>query len=258
MNVLIIEDEPRAANQLQNMLATCNFEYELLDIIDTVEDAVTWFETNKMPNLVFMDIQLADGLSFEIFQNVEVEAPIIFTTAFDQYAIQAFKVNSVDYLLKPIQEEDLQKALQKFSKSSKPEHIETSVLKQLLTSIQTQTQTEQKNTKTRSGLLVKEGTGFVQIKIADVLYVYSEDSVTFGVSGGKRYVIDEIIDQLFNSFDHDQFYKINRGQIVSKTAIQKINPYFNHRVKLSVSHERDQEFIVSRQKTSDFKAWMNR
>lgn len=256
MNVLIIEDEPRAANQLQNMLATCNFTYELLDIIDTVEDAVIWFETNKMPDLVFMDIQLADGLSFEIFQNVEVETPIIFTTAFDQYAIQAFKVNSVDYLLKPIQKEDLQKALQKFNKSSQPEHIETSVLKQLLASIQTQT--EPKNTKTRTGLLVKEGTGFVQIKITDVLYVYSEDSVTFGVSGSKRYVIDETIDQLFNSFDQDQFYKINRGQIVSKTAIQKINPYFNHRVKLVVSQERDQEFIVSRQKTSDFKALMNR
>ena len=256
MNVLIIEDEPRAANQLQNMLAICNFTYELLDIIDTVEDAVIWFETNKMPDLVFMDIQLADGLSFEIFQNVEVEAPIIFTTAFDQYAIQAFKVNSVDYLLKPIQKEDLQKALQKFNKSSQPEHIETSVLKQLLASIQTQT--EPKNTKTRTGLLVKEGTGFVQIKITDVLYVYSEDSVTFGVSGSKRYVIDETIDQLFNSFDQDQFYKINRGQIVSKNAIQKINPYFNHRVKLVVSQERDQEFIVSRQKTSDFKAWMNR
>ncbi|WP_430410668.1 LytR/AlgR family response regulator transcription factor [Kordia sp.] len=255
MNILIIEDEFRAANQLQNMLKTCDFTYNLLDIIDTVEDAVTWFQTNKMPNLVFMDIQLADGLSFEIFQKVEVEAPIIFTTAFDQYAIQAFKVNSVDYLLKPIQHEDVQKALDKFNKSSKPETIDATVLKQLLSSIQTQT--EIKNAKKRSGLLVKEGSGFVQIKIKDLLYVYSEDSVTFGVTNGKRYVIDETIDQLFNSFDVDQFYKINRGQIVAKNAIQKINPYFNHRVKLSVSHERDQEFIVSRQKTSDFKAWMN-
>ncbi|WP_046755893.1 LytR/AlgR family response regulator transcription factor [Kordia jejudonensis] len=255
IHVLIIEDEFRAANQLQNMLKKCAFDYNLLDIIDTVEDAVTWFQTNEMPNLVFMDIQLADGLSFEIFQNVEVEAPIIFTTAFDQYAIQAFKVNSVDYLLKPIQQEDVQKALDKFSKSTQPEHIHTDVLKQLLSSIQTQT--EQKNTKKRSGLLVKEGTGFVQIKIEDLLYVYSEDSITFGVTESKRYIIDETIDQLFNSLDQEQFYKINRGQIVAKKAIQKINPYFNHRVKLSILKERDQEFIVSRQKTSDFKAWMN-
>ena len=202
-----------------------------------------------------MDIQLADGLSFEIFQKVEVEAPIIFTTAFDQYAIQAFKVNSVDYLLKPIQQDDLQKALNKFTKSNKPENIDATVLKQLLASIQTQT--EQKNAKKRSGLLVKEGTGFVQIKITDLLYVYSEDSITFGVTQSKRYIIDETIDQLFSSLDQEQFYRINRGQIVAKHAIQKINPYFNHRVKLSVLQERDQEFIVSRQKTSDFKAWMN-
>lgn len=256
MNVLIIEDESRAANQLQNMLATCDFTYQLLAVIDTVEDAVTWFQNHKMPDLVFMDIQLADGLSFEIFQKVDVEAPIIFTTAFDQYAIQAFKVNSVDYLLKPIQEEDLQKALQKFNKSSKSQHIETSVLKQLLTSIQTQTET--KNTNKRSGLLVKDGNGFVQIKITDLLYIYSEESITFGVIASKRYIIDETIDQVFNTLNQDEFYKINRGQIVAKASIQKINPYFNHRVKLSVLYERDQEFIVSRQKTSDFKAWMNR
>jgi two-component system response regulator LytT len=256
MKVLIIEDEPRAANQLQNMLSTCNFVYELLDIIDTVEDAVSWFQTNNMPDLVFMDIQLADGLSFEVFQKVEVEAPIIFTTAFDQYAIQAFKVNSVDYLLKPIQEADLQIALDKFNKSNEKSTVEPAILKQLLTSIQSQTET--KNTSKRSGLLVKEGTGFVQIKTSELLYVYSEDSITFGVTTSKRYIIDETIDQLFNSLDQEEFYKINRGQIVAKQAIQKINPYFNHRVKLSVSQERDQEFIVSRQKTSDFKAWMNR
>ncbi len=256
MKILIIEDEPRAANQLQNMLATCNFTYELLDIIDTVEDAVSWFQTNNIPDLVFMDIQLADGLSFEIFQKVEVEAPIIFTTAFDQYAIQAFKVNSVDYLLKPIQKADLQIALDKFNKSNQKSTVEPAILKQLLTSIQSQTET--KNTSNRSGLLVKEGNGFVQIKISDLLYVYSEDSITFGVTTSKRYIIDETIDQLFNTLDPEEFYKINRGQIVAKSAIQKINPYFNHRVKLSISQERDQEFIVSRQKTSDFKDWLNR
>jgi len=255
MNVLIIEDEFRAANQLQTMLKQCGFQYHLVDIIDTVEDAVHCFQTNEKPNLVFMDIQLADGLSFEIFQKVEVEVPIIFTTAFDQYAIQAFKVNSVDYLLKPIQKEDLQKALEKFNKSNQSQQIEASVLKQLLTSIQTQT--ELKNTKQRSGLLVREGNGFVQIKITELLYAYSEDSITFGVTESKRYVIDETIDQLFSTLNQDEFYRINRGQIVSKYAILKINPYFNHRVKLTVSKERDQEFIVSRQKTSDFKAWMN-
>ncbi len=249
MNILIIEDEPRAANQLQNMLKTCNFEYQLLDIIDTVEDAIVWFQKNTAPDLVFMDIQLADGLSFEIFQTVEITTPIIFTTAFDQYAIQAFKVNSIDYLLKPIQQEDLTAALDKFTKSNTPPVVESVVLKQLLSSMQT--------TPKRAGILVKEGSGFVQIKIDELLYVYSQDSITFGVTAQKRYIIDETIDQLFNTLDPNQFYRINRGQIISKTSIQKIDAYFNHRVKLVITNPRDQEFIVSRQKTSDFKAWMN-
>lgn len=250
MQILIIEDEPRAASQLQNMLKACNFEYQLLDIIDTVEDAVIWFQKNTAPDLVFMDIQLADGLSFEIFQKIEVDAPIIFTTAFDQYAIQAFKVNSVDYLLKPIQKEDLTKAIDKFGKSNKTPTVDASILKQLLANIQAP--------QSRTGILVKEGSSFVQIKITELLYVYSQESITFGITSGKRYIIDETIDQLFNTLDDTLFYRINRGQIISKNAIQKIESYFNHRVKLSITNPRDQEFIVSRPKTSDFKDWMNR
>ena len=249
MNVLIIEDEPRAARQLQNLLHKSSFDFTLLDIIDTVEDAVLWFSKNPSPDLVFMDIQLADGLSFEIFQKVEVVAPIIFTTAFDQYAIQAFKVNSVDYLLKPIQQEDLELALNKFKKSNQSNAIAPSILKELLGSLQAP--------KQRSGILVKEGNDFVQIKLSELLYIYSEDSVTFGVTEKRRYIISETIDQLFSTLDHVEFYQINRGQIVSKSAIQKISPYFNSRVKLQVANPRDLEFVVSRQKTSDFKDWMN-
>ncbi|TVZ26012.1 LytTR family two component transcriptional regulator [Gillisia sp. Hel_I_86] len=250
MEILIIEDEPRAASQLQNMLKACNFDYQLLGIIDTVEDAVLWFQKNTTPDLIFMDIQLADGLSFEIFQKIEVPVPIIFTTAFDQYAIQAFKVNSVDYLLKPIQKDDLSSALDKFLKSSKPAVIDPSILKQLLGSIQAPPK--------REGLLVKEGSGLVQIKVSELLYCYSEDSITFGVTSNKRYIIDETMDELLGSLDQNTFYRINRGQIVSKTSIQKIEPYFNHRVKLSITNPRDLEFVVSRPKTSDFKEWMNK
>jgi len=250
MQILIIEDEPRAVNQLQNMLKTCNFEYQLLDIIDSVQDAITWFEKNTNPDLVFMDIQLADGLSFEIFQKVEVSAPIIFTTAFDQYAIQAFKVNSIDYILKPIQQITLEHSLAKFQKSNKSDSIEPAILKQLLNSIQTKS--------TRQGVLVKEGSGFVQIKISNLLYIYSDGGITFGVTSSKRYIIEETMDQFFKDLNQDHFYRINRGQIISKDSIQKFSPYFNHRIKLSITNPRDQEFIVSRQKTGDFKKWMNR
>ena len=249
MNILIIEDEARAASQLERMLKACNFDYELLGIIDTVEDAVLWFQKNTTPDLVFMDIQLADGLSFEVFQKTAVEAPIIFTTAFDQYAIQAFKVNSVDYLLKPIQKEDLNIALDKFLKSKRPAVIDPSILKQLLGSMQV--------TPKREGLLVKEGGGFIQIKVSELLYCYSEDSITFGVTSNKRFIIDQTMDELLSTLDFNEFYRINRGQIIAKTSIKKMDPYFNHRVKLSIINPRDQEFIVSRPKTSDFKKWMN-
>ncbi|MFD0862055.1 LytR/AlgR family response regulator transcription factor [Sungkyunkwania multivorans] len=250
MQVLIIEDEPRAANQLQSMLKATGFEYQLLGIIDTVEDTVQWIQHHPSPELIFMDIQLADGLSFEVFQKVEVQAPIIFTTAFDQYAIQAFKVNSVDYLLKPIQKEDLRVALNKFSKTKGLRTVEPAILKELLNSM--------RMTNRREGILVKEGNSFVQIRLSDMLYAYSEDSITFGVTKEKRYMINETIDQLFNSLDKERFYRINRGQIIAKNAIKRIAPYYNHRVKLTIGSPRDQEFIVSRDRTSDFKQWMNR
>ncbi|MDF1697307.1 MAG: LytTR family DNA-binding domain-containing protein [Saprospiraceae bacterium] len=249
MRILIIEDEIRAANQLQMMLKACDFHYHLLDIIDSIEDSVSWFKKNETPDLVFMDIQLADGLSFEIFQQVKVRAPIIFTTAFDQYAIQAFKVNSVDYVLKPIQRVDIQFALDKFLDSKETKQVEPEILKQLMQSMLSKTQ--------RSGVLVKEGSGFIQIKVADLLYVYSDGGLTFGVSSTNRYIIEETLDKFYESLDSNDFFKINRGQIVNKNAIVKINPYFSHRVKLNVMHPRDQEFIVSRQKTAEFKKWMN-
>ncbi|UOY06511.1 LytTR family DNA-binding domain-containing protein [Muricauda sp. SCSIO 64092] len=250
MQILIIEDEARAANQLQRLLQTLEFEYRLLGILDTVEESVDWFQNNQDPDLVFMDIQLADGLSFEIFQNVRLQCPIIFTTAFDQYAIRAFKVNSVDYLLKPVQLEDLQHALEKFNRSKQRLTLNPETLQRFLDDMQT--------TERREGILVKEGNGFVQLRISDLLYVYSEDSITFGVTGDKRVIIDETLDQLYPSLDPNQFYRINRSQIVAKLAIVKIGKYFNHRLKLTLTKARDMEFIVSRPKTNDFKSWMNR
>lgn len=249
MRILIIEDEARAANQLQNLLTQCGFEFHLLDVIDTVEDSVNWFNQNPVPELVFMDIQLADGLSFEIFQQVSVNCPIIFTTAFDQYAIKAFKVNSVDYLLKPIQKEDLKHALDKFT-SVKQQHVDMQLVQRMLSELQTP--------KTRQGILVKEGDGFAQIQISELLYVYSEDSITFGVTKSKRFIIDETVDELQQTLNASLFFRINRGQLVSKNAIQKIDKYFNHRLKLTIENHRDQEFIVSRPKTAEFKQWLNR
>lgn len=249
MNILIIEDEVRAVNQLQTMLKACDFKFELMGIIDTVEEAIVWFNANETPDLVFLDIQLADGLSFEIFQKTSVQAPIIFTTAFDQYAIKAFKVNSVDYLLKPLKKDELKGALNKFLLSRTSAMVDSTTLNQLLSDLQGQSE--------RDSIMVKSGGGFVRLKISDLLYCYSEDSVTFGVTVEKRFIVEETINELFCTLNKRKFFKINRAQIVAKSAIAKIEPYFNHRLILSMTNAKDREFIVSRPKASDFKAWMN-
>ncbi|WP_440881009.1 LytR/AlgR family response regulator transcription factor [Tenacibaculum sp. C7A-26P2] len=249
MEILIIEDEQRAARQLDKLLKNSSFDFQILSVIDSIEEAVLWFKDNPYPDLIFMDIQLADGLSFEIFHKIEINVPIIFTTAFDQYAIRAFKVNSIDYLLKPIQQEDLNNALNKFNKS-KPEVIEPLVLKELLNSLQT--------SKRRKGILVKEGNSFIQIQTSELAYIYSQTSITFGITlDNRRFIIDETLDNLFDSLELSEFYRINRGQIVMRYAIKKIEPYFNHRLKLQILNSRDLEFVVSRQKTTDFKEWLN-
>jgi len=249
MKVLIIEDEKPAAQRITKLVRGLDKEIEIVEVIDSVEDAITWFESNPMPALTFMDIQLADGLSFEIFQKVQVEAPIIFTTAFDQYAIQAFKVNSIDYLLKPIQKDDLNVSLEKFKKSNSKRSIDPAILNELLSSV--------RNKKQRASILVKQGSGLVQLKVSELLYAFSEDGITFGVAADKRFMIDETMDQLFHSLDPNTFFKINRGQIVSRTSITKIEPYFNHRLKIDITNPKDQEFIVSRLKTKEFKEWLN-
>lgn len=248
MKVLIIEDEPRAANQMKRMLSTCAPEALILQVLDTVEDSKAWLSREHHADLIFMDIQLADGISFEIFETIQVDTPIIFTTAFDQYAIQAFRVNSLDYLLKPIQEVDLNRALDKFRKSQTPV-LNRDILQQLMITMQP--------TKKRSSVLVKDGSGHISLSIADILYLYSEDSITFAVTASKRYIVEETIDQFYATLDAGLFMKINRGQVVSRSAVVKIEPYFNHRVKLQVQNPRDQEFVVSRPKSSEFKTWMN-
>ncbi len=250
MKVLIIEDEPRAANQLQKILSECNVPYKVLDIIDSVEEATNWFVKNPAPDLVFMDIQLADGLSFEIFQKVTVDCPIIFTTAFDQYAIKAFKFNSVDYLLKPVKQRDLQVSLDKFIKNKKA-IIDQSSIASLVQMMQ-----GEKN-ETREGILVKEGSGFVQIKVKDINYLYSSDSITFAVTSTKRYILDETMDKFLLSVKKEMFFRINRGQAVKKTSILRLEPYTNHRLLLKIENVENAEFIVSRQKTPEFKQWMN-
>lgn len=253
IKTLIIEDEERAARQLIKMLAQGDLDHEILDVIDSIEDSIAWLQTHPTPDLIFMDIQLADGLSFEIFNHVDITCPIIFTTAFDQYAIKAFKVNSIDYLLKPIKQEDLDTAIAKYDRMTTPTAPSATAVDSILQLLQSQSASA-----TRSGILVKEGSGFVQILMTDIDHVYSSDSITFTIASGKRYIIDETIDHFLTTVDPDLFFRINRGQVVSKSSIQRIEPYLNHRLKLIIRDSKEMDFVVSRAKANSFKEWMNR
>lgn len=253
MNILIIEDEIRASQQLQAMLQKNFPEVTVLDVLESVEDSVEWFIKNTSPNLILMDIQLADGLSFEIFKKTKIEVPVIFTTAYDQYSIRAFKVNSIDYLLKPIQEDDLSNAINKFRKlyeKQSTSNIDHSKIEELIQNLSPN--------KSRKRFMVKEGNSMTFVQIDSISFFYSEDGISFLMThNGKRYIVDQTLDAIEKEIDKNDFSRINRAQIVNINAVGKIHPYFNHRLKLDVKGNETLEFIVSRNRTKEFKEWLN-
>lgn len=252
MKVLIIEDEFHAVQYLSSLLEEVLPELEILASIDTVEEAVEWFKTHPAPALVFMDIQLADGLSFDIFKHVEVSAPVIFTTAFDQYTLRAFKLNSIDYLLKPIEKEELEGALAKFTKYHQVQP--TTDWQQLLANLPIQQQHAY-----RQRFLTKQGKSLTYLLSEDIAYLYSDEGITFAIDQqGKRFVLDITIDKLHNELDPKDFFRINRGQIVNIKSILQIDSWFSHRLKLKVQPGNDAiEHVVSRDRVKDFKAWLD-
>ena len=253
MKILIIEDEMRAAQQLQIMLKNNYPDFSILDTLESVEDSVAWLNNNTPPNLILMDIQLADGLSFEIFQQINIEVPVIFTTAYDQYSIKAFKVNSVDYLLKPIQENELKSAIEKYQKlytKNTSSNIDALTLEKLITNLVVE--------PSRKRFMVKDGGAMVFVSMEEVAYFYSEDGISFLVNkNNKRYIVEMTLDAIEKDISTSDFFRINRGQIVSINSVEKIHPYFNHRLKLEISGNSKLEFVVSRNRTSAFKAWVN-
>ena len=249
--VLIIEDEQPAAKRIKKLVADLDPKIEIIDVIDSVEDAGEWFKNNEMPDLAFFDIQLADGLSFSIFEQAEVTCPVIFTTAYDQYAIKAFKVNSIDYLLKPIEPEALQNAWNKFQSLSKESGP---TLQEMMAAFQQMNQ--KKNFKER--FLIKKGDGFKYLTINEVAYFLSDNGLTFLIDKtGKRYVIDDKMDSLADSLDSHQFFRINRKFIIGENAVSKISNYFNSRLKLELLPVVKEEVIVARERVGEFKKWLN-
>lgn len=253
MRILIIEDEPHAAQRLSGLISELIPEAEIVAKIDSVKKSLEWFRENKMPDLVFMDIQLADGLSFQIFENAEIKSPVIFTTAYEEYALRAFKVNSIDYILKPVDKDELQAALKKLHTLSK----DPSAAEKLLSNIGEAMQMLLKKHKTR--FVIKVGEHLKTIDVSAVRYFYSQEKTTFCVTEENRsFILDYTLEQLEEMVDPLEFFRINRKYLVHSRAIQDIISYTNSRLKLVLKGCHDTDIIVARERVQDFKMWLDR
>ncbi len=248
--VLIIEDEKPAARRLQRMLNRLDLEAETM--LHSVAEAVNWFNNNEHPDLIFLDIQLSDGLSFEIFEHIKTDSAIIFTTAYDEYALKAFKLNSIDYLLKPIDEDELEEAVKKFRNTrNTSEKINLEDLKSLLT-------LPGKEQVYKSRFTAQVGQHLKLVDTAEIACFFSENKTTYiHCFSGRNYPIDIPLEQLENDVDPAKFYRINRKCILNINAIKDIISYTNSRLEIKLENFNEFQLIVSRERVKDFKSWLD-
>ena len=254
MRVLIIEDEKPAAKRLEHLILDYDPTIEVIEKLASVKSVIQWFLKEDKPDLVFMDIQLADGLSFEIFDHVTIDAPIIFTTAYDEYALKAFNVNSVAYLLKPVDKEDLFNAFTKLNTLQQTTNGATpsNHLEQVAAAVKMFT----KQYKNR--FVIKIGEHIRSVAVHDILYFFSREKATFcTVTDGKNYLLDYPLQQLMPMLDPTEFFQINRQYIISLRSINDMISYSNSRLKIILEHGAEEEVIVSRERVNDFKIWLD-
>jgi two-component system, LytTR family, response regulator LytT len=259
MKVLIIEDEELAVKKLRKTLESVDSTAEVVGTADSIRSSVNWLQQNPAPDLILMDIELADGQSFEIFDKVDVKSTVIFTTSYDEYALKAFKVNSVDYLLKPVQKEDLEAALNKLKAmqalygkavSSDPLNVDN-LVKELQQKLQPK--------EFRKRFLVKHAQKLVSVDIEEIAYFYSDGRLNFFKTlDNKKFVVDYTMDELEEMLDPNKYFRISRSFYVSIASIDQIHEYFGNRLLLNLKPAVDKESIVSREKVADFKKWMGK
>ncbi|RED47420.1 LytR/AlgR family response regulator transcription factor [Seonamhaeicola aphaedonensis] len=251
MRVIIIEDEKPSARRLQRMLASFNIEAETM--LHSVEESVQWFQENQHPDLIFLDIQLSDGLSLEIFEAIKIKSAIIFTTAYDVYALQAFKLNSIDYLLKPIDSEELKTAVEKY-KEHLPQNqtvtLDFSDIKKLLIN------PIDRDYKKRFS--VKVGQHLKLINVDEIECFYSENKGTYlHTSDGRNYLLDTTLEQLEDELEPQTFFRINRKFYININAIKDMVSYTNSRLQIKLSSYSEQDLIVARERVKDFRIWLD-
>jgi DNA-binding LytR/AlgR family response regulator len=259
MKVLIIEDEELAAKKLQKILAAVDENAEVVGIADSIRSSVNWLQNNPSPELILMDIELADGQSFEIFDKVEVKSTVIFTTSYDEFALKAFKVNSVDYLLKPIQKEDLKSALDKLNNMKSIYSNGQNNTSQRMDNLIKELQLKLQPKEYRKRFLVKLGQKLISIEIDEIAYFYSDGRLNFfKTKDHKKFVVDYTMDELEEMLDPESYFRISRSFYVSIDSIDQIHDYFGNRLILHLKPVVDKEAIVSREKVTDFKKWMGK
>lgn len=249
MKVLIIEDEMPTALRLKELLLQYDPAIEVAGILTSVSSSIRWFSRNAHPDLIFQDIELSDGLCFEIFQETRVDVPVIFTTAYSTYALRAFEVNSIDYVVKPYDISDIQRVLDKFARFKQ---VFQPPMAEMLQNI---LQPDRPIRKKR--FLVRLGDSFKSFKSDEVAYILSEDGLSFIYTfEGKRFPIDQSLSELSETLDQQEFFRVNRHCIVNHQGIEKISSWFNSRLKLALQPKTNESVIVSRKRAKAFKAWL--
>ena len=249
MRVIIFEDEKLASERLIQLLKQIKPEAEVLTSIKSVEAGILWLQNHDEPELIISDIQLLDGTSFEIFEQVKVNCPVIFTTAYDDFAIKAFEVNSVDYLLKPIQKEKLEKAIDKYeNQKGNSSELNLEKIQELL----------QGEPTYKSRFLVKLGQRIKAIPVEKIAYFYSRDKLTYLVGfDGQKLPVDQTLEELDTLLNPTHYFRVNRKFLVHFDAVSDIHPYFKGRVKLELEPTIDEDIVVSSEKTPVFKKWLD-
>lgn len=257
MKIAIIEDEPKIAESLKLILMEIDSSISVMKILSSVKSSVEWLRVNQSScDLLFMDINLTDGLSFEIFNQIESNTPIVFVTAYDQYALDAFKVNGVDYILKPFDKTKIKQSLKKFKSltqtGSNP--ISAESLQHLLEVVVSKTITNK-----RKSYLVYHQDKLIPLAVDDISWFYKSNQVTYACTiSNKKYIIDDALDKIQNEVSSVNFYRANRQFIVSKNAIENISIYFNGRLIVNILPKPDERIIVSKAKATDFKNWLSK
>jgi len=252
MNVVIVEDEKPSARKLQRMLSKLGIETNVL--LHSIEESLDWFSTHKHPDLIFLDIQLSDGLSFEIFEHIEIKSPVIFTTAYDEYALRAFQLNSVDYLLKPLDPNDLAKAVEKYKAripSDNELQMNLSEIKKLLM------KPVEKEYKTRFS--IKVGQHIKLIEVDDIECFFSQDKGIYAHTvDGRNHLMDDTLEQLLEQLDPVKYFRISRKFIINIKAVKDMLAYSNSRLEIKLESYKDQEVVVARERVKEFKSWLEK